>query len=101
MPPRAKVDKLLTTLEDKEHYVLHYRNLQLYLDLGMQIKEIHKILEFRQEAWMKPYIELNTEMRKKATSTFQKNFYKLMNVSVFGKVKLVIMFINHVHKASK
>ena len=67
----------------------------------MQIKEIHKILEFRQEAWMKPYIELNTEMRKKATSTFHKNFYKPMNVSVFGKVKLVIMFINHVHKASK
>ncbi|MEW8545032.1 MAG: hypothetical protein AB2693_16025, partial [Candidatus Thiodiazotropha sp.] len=85
LPSRAKVEKLMTTLEDKEKYVVHYRNLQLYLQLGLEIKDIHRILEFRQDAWMKPYIDFNTEMRKKATSTFQKNFYKLMNVSVFGK----------------
>ncbi|XP_052806652.1 uncharacterized protein LOC128235904 [Mya arenaria] len=82
---RGKVEKLLTTLEDKDHYVLHYRNLQLYLSLGMKLKEVHRILKFRQEPSMKTYIDLNTEMRKRATSTFQKNFYKLMNVSVFGK----------------
>lgn len=88
LPPRGKVEKLVTTLEDKDHYVVHYRNLQLYLNLGMKIKQIHRILEFQQEAWMKPYIDYNTAMRKKATSPFQKNFYKLMNVSVFGKVSV-------------
>ncbi|MCG8113271.1 MAG: DNA polymerase, partial [Candidatus Thiodiazotropha taylori] len=85
LPPRVKVEKLMVTLEDKEKYVVHYRNLQLYLRLGLEIKNVHRVLEFSQEAWMKPYIDFNTEMRKKATSTFQKNFYKLMNVSVFGK----------------
>lgn len=86
LPNRGKVEKLLTTLEDKDHYVLHYRNLQLYLRLGMKITAIHRILKFTEEAWMKIYIDKNTELRKKARSNFQKNFYKLMNVSVFGKV---------------
>jgi hypothetical protein len=85
IPPRAKVEKLLTTLEDKEKYVLHYKNLQLYLRLGMKLKKIHRILEFQQEAFMKPYVEFNTNMRKQAKTTFEKNFYKLMNNSVFGK----------------
>lgn len=85
LPQRGDVKKLLTSLEDKDHYVIHYRNLQLYLRLGMKLKSIHRILRFKQEPWMKPYIDLNTEMRKKATSTFEKNFYKLLNVSVFGK----------------
>ncbi|XP_052765064.1 uncharacterized protein LOC128206548 [Mya arenaria] len=85
LPNRGKVDKLLTTLQNKNHYILHYRNLQLYLSLGMKLKGIYKILKFKQETWMKKYIDHNTAMRQKATSTFQKNFYKLMNVSVFGK----------------
>ncbi|XP_060554029.1 uncharacterized protein LOC132715073 [Ruditapes philippinarum] len=85
LPTRGQEGKLLATLEDKNKYILHYRNLQLYLLLGMELKAVHRILKFRQEAWMKPYIDFNTEMRKKATSNFQKNFYKLMNVSVFGK----------------
>jgi hypothetical protein len=88
LPPRGKVKKLLATLDDKNHYVLHYRNLQLYVQLGMKIKEIHRILQFKQEAWMRPYIEFNTDMRKKANSTFHKNFYKLLNVAVFGKVRM-------------
>ena len=92
LPNRGNVEKLSTTLEDKDHYVLHYRNLQLYLNLGMRLKNIHRILEFRQKAWMKPYILHNTEMRKNARSTFEKNFYKLLNVSVFGKVKISISF---------
>ena len=85
LPPRAKVEKLITSLNDKEKYILHYHNLQLYIQLGMRIQQIHRVLEFNQEPWMKPYIEFNTVQRKQATSLFQKNFYKLMNCSVFGK----------------
>ena len=63
-PPESK--KLMLTLQDKEKYVVHYRNLQLYLSLGMRIKKVHRVLEFEQECWMKPYIEPNTKFRKKA-----------------------------------
>ena len=87
LPKRGKVEKLLTTLEDKEFYVLDFRALKLYVSLGLEIKAIHRILKFTQQAWMKRYIDENTRSRQLATSTFQKNFYKLMNVSVFGKVK--------------
>ena len=80
-----KTTKLLLTLRNKTRYVLHYRALQQYLDLGMRLRKIHKILKFEQRAWMEPYISLNTELRKRATSDFEKNFFKLMNNSVFGK----------------
>ena len=77
--------KLLLTLEDKKNYVVHYRNLQFYLEQGMKLKHVHRVLEFEQERWMEPYIRMNTEFRKNAKSDFEKNFYKLMNNSVFGK----------------
>ena len=82
---KDKTEKLLLTLKDKENYVIYYRNLQLYLSLGMRLKKVHSVLAFDQEDWMEPYIQLNTELRKKATSGFEKNFFKLMNNSVFGK----------------
>ena len=91
LPSRVTVENLVTTLEDKDHYVVHYRNLRLYLQLGMEIKQIHRVLEFHQEFWMKSYIDFNTEQRKKATS-FQKNFYRLMNCSVFGKITSFLRF---------
>ena len=75
----------MLTLEDKNNYVTHYRNLQFYLKQGMKLKKVHRVLEFDQERWMKPYIEMNTEFRKEAKNDFEKNFYKLMNNSVFGK----------------
>ena len=82
-PPDSK--KLLLTLEDKKDYVVHYRNLQFYLKQGMKLKRVHRVLEFEQECWMEPYIRMNTEFRKQAKNDFEKNFYKLMNNSVFGK----------------
>ena len=79
------VQKLVPNLMNKEKYVVHYKTLQLYESLGMKIKKIHRILEFNEKPWMEPYIRLNTEFRKKAKSAFEKDFYKLMNNSVFGK----------------
>ena len=82
-PPDSK--KLLLTLQEKNNYVVHYRNLQFYLKQGMKLKRVHRVLEFDQECWMEPYILINTEFRKKAKSDFENNFYKLVNNSVFGK----------------
>ena len=79
------ITKLVPNLMDKTKYVVHYRNLQIYLSLGMKVKKVHRILEFNEKPWMEPYIRLNTELRKKAKSAFEKDFYKLMNNSVFGK----------------
>ena len=77
--------KLVSNLQDKTHYILHYRNLKLYLSLGMKVTKIHRAFVFEQRDWLKPYINFNTEKRKQATNDFEKEFFKLMNNSVFGK----------------
>jgi hypothetical protein len=81
----GKVKKLIGTLKDKNNYVIHYRNLQRYLSLGLKLKRITKVLSLSQSHWLKKYIQMNTDVRSKATTDFEKDLYKLMNNAVFGK----------------
>ena len=79
------VMKLIPNLGEKTNYVLHYRNLQLYLSLGMRLTKTDKVLKFRQSDWMKKYIDFNTERRTNAANSFEKDFFKLMINSAYGK----------------
>ncbi|XP_065223988.1 uncharacterized protein LOC135848125 [Planococcus citri] len=83
--PNSKISKLLCTLEDKKNYVIHYRNLKLCLKHGLILEKVYKILKFTQENFCKPYIDINTNLRKNAKNAFQKAFFKLLCNSVFGK----------------
>lgn len=77
--------KLVPNLYHKKNYVLHYRNLKYYLAHGLILTKIHRAIEFTQSTWLKPYIDFNTKKSKEAKNDFEKDFFKLMNNSVFGK----------------
>ena len=88
LPEIMKIDKtqkLVCNLRDKKKYVVHNSILKQALNHGLKLKKVHRVIEFNQEAWLKKYIDMNTELRKKASNDFEKDFFKLMNSVVFGK----------------
>ena len=70
---------------NKTNYVVHYKNIQLFLSLGMKLTKIHRVLRFKQSDWMKKYIDFNTEKRTNAANSFEKEFFKLVIDSAYGK----------------
>lgn len=80
-----KVSKLYTTLKDKKDYIIHYRNLKLYLRQGMKLKSVKKILQFQQRPWIKDFIDFCVNKRKDAKTDWDKDMYKLMCNAVYGK----------------
>ena len=76
---------LVPNLMNKNNYVVHYRNLQQFLELGMELKRINRISKFKQSDWMRPCIDFNTQKRTISSNESDKNFFKLMNKSVYGK----------------
>lgn len=81
----GRVSKLVPTLANKEKYVLHYSNVQLYLEMGLKLKTIHRALESHQSPWLAQYIDYNSKKRMQAKNAFEKEFFKLINHSVFDK----------------
>lgn len=99
--------KLITTFNEKTHYVLYYRNLRLYLSLGLKLKKIHRILQFKEKPFIKDYITFNSKKRADATNNFDINFYKFLSNSLFGKTmekpenKTQIKFVNQIKTYEK
>ena len=110
-PERVKckngVEKLIPNLRDKTKYVIHYKNLIQCLKLGMKLKKIHRGIKFVESEWVKPYIDMNTNLRTKAKNNFEKDFFKLMNNAVFGKTmenirnRVDVKLVNTEEKARK
>ena len=88
LPRRIKIDKckkLVCDLHNKKKYVVHIKSLKQALNHGLKLKKVHRIIEFNKKAWLKPYIDMNTELRKLAKDDFEKDLFKLMNNAVFRK----------------
>ena len=88
LPERMEINKckkLVCNLYDKKKYVVHINSLKQAFNHGLKLKKIHRIIEFNQEAWLKLYVDMNTELRNAAKNDFEKDLFKLMNNSVFGK----------------
>ena len=79
-------EKLISNLQNKKDDVVHINTLKQALEHGLKSINVHQVIEFEQEEWLKEYINLNTELRKKASIDFEKDFFKLMNNAVFGKI---------------
>ena len=82
LPERMKIrkcTKLCCTVQNKEKYVVHIRALKLALNHGLKLAKVHRIIQFDQEAWLKPCIDMNNDLRKDSKNDFEKDFFKLMN----------------------
>ncbi len=79
------MEKLIPSLNGREKYVIYHEALKQYLNLGLKLSKIHRGIKFYEEAFMLPYIAKNTILRARAKNEFEKDFFKLMNNSVFGK----------------
>ena len=101
------VEKLIPKMNHKTKYVIHCENLKLYEKLGLVITAIHRGIKFKESTWLKDHIDLNTRLRMKATNEFEKDFFKLMNIAVFGKTienirnRVDIKLVNSKDKAQK
>ena len=85
-----KGKKLLPNLHDKTEYVIHIRNSKQTLNNGLVLKKVHRLVKFNQNAWLKPDIDMNTDLRKKTKNHFEKDFCKLMNNAAFGKTMEIV-----------
>jgi len=81
----SSTPKLIASLNDKKNIVVDYRTLKQALKHGLKLEKIHSAITYNQNAWLKPYIDKNTELRKNSKSEFEKDFFKLMNNAVYGK----------------
>ena len=101
------VEKLISHFKPHKKYVLHYRNLRQCLEMGLRLTAVHRGISFYQRPWMESYIRKNTELRKTAANSFEKDFFKLMNNSVFGKTienirkRQNILLVDNREKAAK
>ena len=86
-----RCNRLVCNLYDKIKYVVHKRALKEALNHGLILKKVHRVIEINQEAWLKEYIDINTELRIAAKNDFKKDFFRLMNSTVFGKTMENIM----------
>ena len=105
---RSKANvKLVPNLMKKVKYMTHYMNLKFYLEHGMKLTKVYRVIRFRQSLWMRPYIQMNTDLRAAAKNDMEKDFHKLMNNAVYGKTcenmrkRTDIRLINDVQKAAK
>ena len=80
-----KIEKLIPNLNNKTNYIIHHESLKLYKKLGLRITKIHRGIKFVESNWLEPYIMKNTNLRMQGKNNFEKDFFKLMNNSVFGK----------------
>jgi hypothetical protein len=84
-PPGKKQKKLLTTLDDKNHYVIYYRSLKQALSHGLKLKKIHRVIQFNQSDWLKGYVMKNTKIRRQAKNDLERTLLKWLVNAVFGK----------------